>query len=152
MLIREHVSERKSHRKTRVAHRADTEIHPFQHRLVPTLASSITWRMILIAVGTLTYAIAESLRLSGVDIGFISRSPAWPPGAATRVASSWACTLGLEPGRPDLLPHPAASLAIYALAFGDGWPAWWASRRQDPPSLHGGKSLEGAWPASWRCS
>lgn len=120
----------------------------FSIALVPTLASlNHLATMILIAVGTLTYAIAESLRLSGVDIGFISRVTSLA--ARRRDQGRFVLgpvTLGLGAlAALTFYPNPAASLAIYALAFGDGLASLVgkAVGRIRLP-FTGGKSLEGS--------
>jgi len=75
-----------------------------------------------LVIGLLIYTLAESLRLQGTEIPVISR--------ATRLASRQRdreravlgpITLGLGALLCLLLyPEPAASVGIYALAFGDG--------------------------------
>lgn len=89
---------------------------------VPTLAK---WNLVatvaLLAGGILCYIANETARISGGRYGFISRMTA----VAARQSESgfvWGpVTLGL--GAMAALcyyPDPAASIAIYALAFGDG--------------------------------
>ena len=91
--------------------------------LVPLLASvNLLATVALLAAGTLFYAFAESSRLRGSPIPLVS--------ALTLIASREGdkkgfvlgpVTLGIGAMMSLLLyPLPAASLAIYALAFGDG--------------------------------
>src|SRR5512135_578477 len=91
--------------------------------LVPVLASvSLSATLGLLAAGTLFYAFAESSRLRGIPVPLVSD--------LTLIASRekdrdgfvlGPVTLGLGAMLSLLLyPLPAASLAIYALAFGDG--------------------------------
>ena len=91
--------------------------------LVPLLASvNLPGTLGLLAAGTLFYAFAESSRLQGFPIPLVSD--------LTLIASRekdmpgfvlGPVTLGLGAMLSLLLyPLPAASLAIYALAFGDG--------------------------------
>ena len=91
--------------------------------LVPVLASvDLRGTTVLLATGTLFYAFAESSRLRGIPIPLVS--------SLTLLASRQRdkggfvlgpVTLGLGALLSLLLyPLPAASLAIYALAFGDG--------------------------------
>ncbi len=91
--------------------------------LVPTLA---TWNMgftvALLASGTIIYAYSEMMRLRGFEIIFISKITAMA--ARKRDAGKFVLgpvTLGVGAMLALLLyPNPAASIAIYALAFGDG--------------------------------
>jgi phytol kinase len=91
--------------------------------LVPLLAAvNLPATVGLLAAGTLFYAFAESSRLQGFPIPLVS--------ALTLIASReqdkagfvlGPVTLGLGALMSLLLyPLPAASIAIYALAFGDG--------------------------------
>ena len=91
--------------------------------LVPLLASvNLSATLGLLAAGTLFYAFAENSRLQGFPIPLVSD--------LTLIASRekdrhgfvlGPVTLGLGAMLSLLLyPLPAASLAIYALAFGDG--------------------------------
>jgi phytol kinase len=92
--------------------------------LVPTLAAlSVPFTLALLAFGTLFYALAETSRRNGHPVIVVSR--------LTLVASRAAdqnrfvlgpITLGLGAMISLMLyPEPAASIAIYALAFGDGF-------------------------------
>lgn len=92
--------------------------------LVPSLASlSVPLTLALLAAGTLFYALAETSRRHGHPVVVVS--------SLTRLASRAAdrerfvlgpITLGLGAMVALMLyPEPAASLAIYALAFGDGF-------------------------------
>ena len=103
--------------------------------------------LILLAGGTLAYAVMESLRHRGITIPLISRLTI----AASRRRDMGLfvlgpVTLGIGAFLPLLLfPLPVASIAIYALAFGDGT-ASLAGKffgRIRPPFLLG-KSLEGS--------
>ncbi|MDR0636438.1 MAG: SEC59/DGK1/VTE5 family protein [Treponema sp.] len=91
--------------------------------LSPTLAAlNHPLTMVLLMAGTLFYAWVEYLRLSGVNVPLIS--------SITNMASRTRdkgrfvlgpVTLGLGALLSLLLyPSPAATIAIYALAFGDG--------------------------------
>jgi phytol kinase len=91
--------------------------------LVPLLASiNLSATLGLLAAGTLFYAFAENSRLQGFSIPLVSE--------LTLIASRekdktgfvlGPVTLGLGAMLSLLLyPLPAASIAIYALAFGDG--------------------------------
>jgi len=91
--------------------------------LSPTMASmNKTATMLILMVGTLGYTLMEYLRLSGVRIPVIS--------SLTSIASRprdmghfvmGPVTLGLGALLALLMyPSPAAAIAIYALAFGDG--------------------------------
>jgi dolichol kinase len=92
--------------------------------LVPMLASvNLPATLALLAVGTVFYALAETSRLRGVPVPVVSD--------LTLIASRerdrngfvlGPITLGLGAMLSLLLyPSPAASIAIYALAFGDGF-------------------------------
>lgn len=91
--------------------------------LVPTLAGiNRGLTLLLLAAGTLLYAFAEFSRLRGVDVAIISQ--------ATRAAARrrdqghfvlGPITLGIGAMLALMLyPHAAATIGIYALAFGDG--------------------------------
>jgi dolichol kinase len=116
--------------------------------IVPTLAGLAFWATVgLLAAGTLAYACFESLRRAGVTVPLVSRLTALA--ARRRDAGHFVLgpvTLGLGALLALLLyPAPAASLAIYALAFGDGLSSLvgklWGTVRLP---LTGGKSLEGS--------
>jgi len=90
---------------------------------VPAFASlSIGLAMGLLGGGVLTYACCESLRIRGIDVPLVSRITA--KAARRRDSGKFVLgpvTLGLGALLSLLLyPNPAASIAIYALAFGDG--------------------------------
>ncbi len=116
---------------------------------VPTLSAvaGSTVAMVVLAVGTLAYAYAEQQRQHGIDIPIISR--------ITELASRkrdlnhyvlGPVTLGLGAMLALMLyPAPAATIAIYALAFGDGV-ASIAGRLVGRTTLPGtgGKTLEGS--------
>ncbi|MDR1175764.1 MAG: phosphatidate cytidylyltransferase [Treponema sp.] len=103
--------------------------------------------MLFLMAGTLFYVYLESLRLAGITVPFVS--------ALTSAASRFRdrgrfvlgpVTLGLGALLAILLyPPPAASIAIYALAFGDGC-ASLAGKLcgQIRPRFLFGKSLEGS--------
>jgi dolichol kinase len=103
--------------------------------------------VLILAAGTLGYAWMESLRLAGIRVPFVS--------SVTSMASRerdkggfvmGPVTLGLGALLALLLyPSPAASIAIYALAFGDGFASLVGKffGRIRPPVL-GGKSVEGS--------
>jgi len=90
---------------------------------VPTLAAfNLNLTLGLLASGTLMYALSESLRMSGIDVPVVSRVTALA--ARRRDSGKYVMgpvTLGLGALLSLLFyPNPAASIAIYALAFGDG--------------------------------
>ena len=115
--------------------------------LVPLLASvNLSATIGLLAAGTLFYAFAESSRLQGFPIPLVS--------ALTLIASRekdrhgfvlGPVTLGLGALLSLLLyPLPAASLAIYALAFGDGIASLAGTMVSGPKiPLLGGKTISG---------
>ena len=91
--------------------------------LVPVLAGiNRIFTLILLAAGTLAYTVMESIRRRGKTIPLISRLTV----AASRKRDMGRfvlgpVTLGLGAFLPLLFfPLPIASIAIYALAFGDG--------------------------------
>lgn len=91
--------------------------------VVPLLARfDVAATMAILAGGTLIYAYAEHLRSDGRRIAFISAITS----AASRPRDRGKfvlgpVTLGIGAMTALLLyPEPAASIAIYALAFGDG--------------------------------
>jgi dolichol kinase len=101
----------------------------------------------LLLTGTLTYTWMESLRLAGVRIPLVSSLTAM----ASRTRDQGRFVLGpVTLGIGSLLalllyPSPAASIAIYALAFGDGFASlvgkFLGTVR---PRFLMGKSLEGS--------
>ena len=91
--------------------------------LVPLLASvNLPATLGLLAAGTLFYAFAESSRLRGVPIPLVSELTLLASREKDRRGFVLGpVTLGLGAMLALILyPLPAASLAIYALAFGDG--------------------------------
>jgi len=92
--------------------------------LVPTLASvSVPFTLALLASGTLFYALAETSRRRGHPVLMVSRLTLIASRAADRDRFVLGpITLGLGAMVALMLyPEPAASIAIYALAFGDGF-------------------------------
>ena len=92
--------------------------------LVPLFAAlSKDLALMLLTAGTLVYIVAEKLRLEGVQILFISNITV----IASRKRDMGRFVLGpvtLALGAMMALliyPEPAARIAIYALAFGDGF-------------------------------
>ena len=116
--------------------------------LVPLLASvSLPATLGLLAAGTLFYSFAESSRLRGVPIPLVSE--------LTLIASRerdrkgfvlGPVTLGLGAMLALLLyPLPAASLGIYALAFGDGIASLAGTMLRGPKlPMAAGKTLSGS--------
>ncbi|MDR2102058.1 MAG: phosphatidate cytidylyltransferase [Treponema sp.] len=103
--------------------------------------------VILLMAGTFLYAYMETLRLSGVEVPLIS--------ALTNMASRsrdqgrfvlGPVTLGIGALLALLLyPFPAASIAIYALAFGDGFAGLIGKMfGRTRPAFLCGKSIEGS--------
>jgi phytol kinase len=91
--------------------------------LVPPLASiNMPFTLALVAVGTLIYAFAEAARQQGRPIFLISDITV----VASRDRDTGKFVLGpVTLGLGTMLalflyPNPASSIAIYALAFGDG--------------------------------
>jgi len=116
--------------------------------LVPMLASvNLPATLGLLAAGTLFYSFAESSRLRGIPIPLVS--------ALTLIASREKDRKGFVLGPVTLgigamlglvlYPLPAASLAIYALAFGDGIASLAGTMLRGPrvPFLQG-KTLSGS--------
>jgi dolichol kinase len=116
--------------------------------LVPVLASvNLAGTLALLAAGTLFYAFAETSRLHGLPVAVVSD--------LTLIASREGdrgrfvlgpITLGLGAMLSLLLyPLPAASVAIYALAFGDGFASLVGTIVRGPriPFLQG-KTLAGS--------
>ncbi len=90
---------------------------------VPSLAAiSIEYTVVLLSLGVIFYAACETLRIRGVPVPFVSRVTSMA--ARQRDAGRFVLgpvTLGLGALLALLLyPNPAASIAVYALAFGDG--------------------------------
>lgn len=116
--------------------------------LTPSLlAFSRTLTLALLGSGTLAYAIFETLRLRGIHIPLIS----WLTSKAARIRDNGnfvtgPVTLGLGALLSVLLfPPLQASIAIYILAFGDGFSSLVGKTlgRITLP-FTGGKSLEGS--------
>jgi dolichol kinase len=116
--------------------------------LSPLMVSvSRTFTVFFIITGTLFYAYMETLRLSGIMVPFVSSLT----DAASRSRDKGRFVLGpVTLGLGALLalllyPSPAASIAIYALAFGDGFASLAGKLfgRVRPSFLYG-KSLEGS--------
>jgi dolichol kinase len=120
----------------------------FSIALSPLMAAANRPATVLIlAAGTLGYAWMESLRLAGRRIPFVSSVTSMASRARDEGRFVMGpVTLGLGALLALLLyPSPAASIAIYALAFGDGF-AGLVGRlfgRIRPPVLCG-KSVEGS--------
>jgi dolichol kinase len=103
--------------------------------------------VVILMAGTCLYAYMETLRLSGVAVPLIS--------TLTNMASRsrdrgrfvlGPVTLGIGALLALLLyPSPAASIAIYALAFGDGFAGLIGKMfGRTRPSFLNGKSIEGS--------
>jgi phytol kinase len=116
--------------------------------LVPALASiHLGFTVALLTAGILTYTLCETLRINGVEVPLISRITSMA--SRRRDAGRFVLgpvTLGLGALLSLLLyPNPAASIAIYALAFGDGFSSLvgklFGSYRMP---FTGGKSIEGS--------
>jgi phytol kinase len=91
--------------------------------LVPILAMmNLSMTVALLGSGIIVYAYCETMRLQGYEVVLVSRLTA--AAARQRDAGKFVLgpiTLGLGAMISLLLyPMPAASIAIYALAFGDG--------------------------------
>ncbi|TVR71760.1 MAG: phosphatidate cytidylyltransferase [Spirochaetaceae bacterium] len=103
--------------------------------------------LMLLASGTLLYTYAEARRRQGFSIPIITRITELS--SRSRDLDSFVLgpiTLGIGAMLALLLyPHPAASIAIYALAFGDGIASVVGKLfgRLEIP-LTGGKTLEGS--------
>lgn len=116
--------------------------------LAPTIASiDRSLSVFILASGTLVYAIAENARISGVSIPIVSALTA----AASRDRDKGRfvlgpVTLGLGAMLAMLLyPNPAASVAVYALAFGDGFASIIGKLfGKTRPAFLLGKSIEGS--------
>jgi phytol kinase len=92
--------------------------------LVPTLAAiSVPFTLGLLAAGTMFYALAETSRRHGHPVILVSRLTLIASRASDRNRFVLGpVTLGLGAMVALMLyPEPAASIAIYALAFGDGF-------------------------------
>jgi dolichol kinase len=117
--------------------------------LCPALAAwNRPFTVLLLISGIAAYTVMEAFRLSGVKIPLVSRltSLASRERDAGRFVTG-PVTLGMGALLALLLyPAPAAAIAIYALAFGDGI-ASVAGRLfgLTRPAFLGGKSLEGSF-------
>lgn len=116
---------------------------PLFARTIGTVAT-----MSLLAFGTVFYAVAEIERLSGRPVFVIGRLTAMAQ--RSRDIGHFVMgpvTLGLGAMAALLLyPYPAAAIAIYALAFGDGFASLVgkAVGRHALPFTQGNKSIEGS--------
>ena len=116
--------------------------------IVPTLARfNVTITMMILSMGLMLYTYAEMLRIQGISLGFISRIT--ESAARVRDRNSFVygpVTLGLGAMLALMLyPEPAAAVAIYALAFGDGFSSLFGKvfgRVRIP--LTGGKTFAGS--------
>jgi phytol kinase len=116
--------------------------------LVPNLAAvNLPATIAILVIGTLFYGFAESSRLQGTPIPVVS--------ALTLIASRekdrngfvlGPVTLGIGALMSLLLyPLPAASIAIYALAFGDGFASLVGTMMRGPRiPLSRGKTIAGS--------
>jgi len=121
------------------------------HLLIGLVPSLALWNfgvtVTLLVSGILVYSYSEMMRLRGYEIAIISRITAV---AARRRDSGrfvfGPVTLGIGALLALVLyPEPAASLAIYALAFGDGLSSLVGKTFGTIRIPHtGGKSLEGS--------
>lgn len=115
--------------------------------LVPAIATvaGAFATLVLLATGVLAYTVAEYIRLQGHSVIFISSVTVLASRARDRghfVAGP--VTLGIGTMLALLLyPAPAAFLAIYALAFGDGFAAL-VGRAFGTVQILPGTSLEGS--------
>lgn len=116
--------------------------------LSPLMASfNRPMTVLFLAAGTLGYTCMEHLRLAGIKVPFVSSLT----GMASRTRDMGhfvmgPVTLGLGAMLALMLyPSPAASIAIYALAFGDGFASlvgkFFGRLR---PAFLCGKSIEGS--------
>jgi dolichol kinase len=116
--------------------------------LSPSIASlNRPLTVIILSIGVLLYTIMENMRLTGIEIPLVSYLTAM----ASRPRDKGRFVLGpVTLGLGTLLslllyPSPVASIAIYALAFGDGFASlvgkFFGHLR---PSVMMGKSIEGS--------
>jgi dolichol kinase len=106
-----------------------------------------SFTVVVLMAGTLLYTYMETLRFSGVKVPLISALTAMA--SRTRDRGRFVLgpiTLGIGALLALLLyPSPAASIAIYALAFGDGFAGLVGKMfGHTRPSFLRGKSLEGS--------
>ncbi len=116
--------------------------------VVPAVAQyNLSLTLMLLASGVIVYTYTEMLRVQGVSVGVIG----WITEAASRKRDQngfvfGPITLGLGAMLALMLyPEPAAAIAIYALAFGDGFSSLFGKifgRVQIP--LTGGKTFAGS--------
>jgi dolichol kinase len=103
--------------------------------------------VVILMTGTLLYTCMETLRLAGIEIPLVSSltSMASRPRDRNHFVLG-PVTLGLGALLALLLyPSPAASIAIYALAFGDGWASLIGKLfGRIRPNFLLGKSVEGS--------
>ncbi len=90
--------------------------------LVPAMANwNFLFTVIFLSAGILFYAVNETARISGKSGGFISRMTVMASRPVEKGFVWGPVTLGLGALAALLYyPSPAATVAIYALAFGDG--------------------------------
>ncbi len=90
--------------------------------LVPALASwNFVFTVVFLSAGILFYVVNETGRISGRNNGFISRMTVMASRPVEQGFVWGPVTLGLGALAALLYyPSPASSVAIYALAFGDG--------------------------------
>jgi len=116
--------------------------------LVPTFASlSVPLTLALLAAGTMFYALAEASRRHGHPVIMVSRLTLIASRAVDRDRFVLGpVTLGLGAMLALLLyPEPAASIGIYALAFGDGFASLVGRLVRSPRlPLTRGKSVTGS--------
>lgn len=141
-----------SQRRSSVLSELSTEfIRKSIHLLIAFVPLMAAWNkaltVFLLSAGTLVYAYSEYLRMAGYSIPLISTITAMA--ARKRDAGHFVLgpvTLGIGALLALVLyPNPAASIAIYALAFGDGLSSL-VGRIFGTVRLPftGGKSLEGS--------
>lgn len=115
--------------------------------LLPSIASTIGVQgaLAILTLGTMVYSVSEYLRLNGHQVALITRITVLASrGRDERGFVLGPVTLAVGAMLALLLyPSTAASLAIYALAFGDGI-ASLAGRAIGRVKLIDGKTLEGS--------
>ena len=92
--------------------------------IVPTLARfNVTLTLMILASGLLLYTYSEFIRIQGMSLGFITKVTESAARMRDRNRFVYGpVTLGLGAMIALMLyPEPAAAIAIYALAFGDGF-------------------------------
>ena len=115
--------------------------------LVPLLASiNLSATLGLLAAGTLFYAFAEGSRMQGFPIPLVGHLTLVASRAKDKGFVLGPVTLGFGAMLSLLLyPLPAASLAIYALAFGDGIASLAGTMVRGPRiPFFGGKTISGS--------